>query len=107
MITREVLVSRLRDYLQHRITRAALVDWAERAVMDEEFDVIPCLIGRQKPRAGTPRATGSAGAILQPDDTHALNDAVDRAVEHPVEQDARDLAGEPRVAGCVAGHSRS
>jgi hypothetical protein len=38
MITRQVLASRLRDYLQHRITRAALVDWAERAMMDEEFD---------------------------------------------------------------------
>ena len=38
MITREVLASRLRDYLQHRITRAALVDWAEHAMMDEEFD---------------------------------------------------------------------
>lgn len=38
MITREVLASRLRDYLQHRLTRAALVDWAESAMMDEEFD---------------------------------------------------------------------
>ncbi|MPZ21238.1 MAG: hypothetical protein GEV06_25575 [Luteitalea sp.] len=38
MITRDILASRLRDYLQHRITRTALVDWAERAVMEEEFD---------------------------------------------------------------------
>lgn len=38
MITRELLASRLRDYLQHRITRTALVDWAEHAMMDEEFD---------------------------------------------------------------------
>jgi len=38
MITREAVASRLRDYLQHRITRAELVDWAERAMMDEEFD---------------------------------------------------------------------
>jgi len=38
MITREILASRLRDYLQHRITRTALVDWAEHAMMDEEFD---------------------------------------------------------------------
>src|SRR5437762_3048914 len=37
MITRETLASRLRDYLQHRISRAALVDWAENAMMDEEF----------------------------------------------------------------------
>ncbi len=38
MITREILASRLRDYLQHRISRATLVDWAERAMMDEQFD---------------------------------------------------------------------
>jgi hypothetical protein len=38
MITRDVLASQLRNYLQHRITRAALVDWAEHAMMDEGFD---------------------------------------------------------------------
>jgi len=38
MITREVVASRIRDYLQHRITRAALVAWAEDALMDGEFD---------------------------------------------------------------------
>ena len=38
MITRDTLATRLRDYLQHRITRTALVDWAEQAIMDEEFD---------------------------------------------------------------------
>ena len=38
MITRDAVASQLRDYLQHRITRAALVDWAEHAMMDEEFD---------------------------------------------------------------------
>ena len=38
MITRDTLASQLRDYLQHRTTRAALVDWAERAMMEEEFD---------------------------------------------------------------------
>jgi hypothetical protein len=38
MITRNTLASQLRDYLQHRITRAALVDWAEHAMMKEEFD---------------------------------------------------------------------
>ena len=38
MITRTTVASRLRDYLQHRITRASLVDWAERAMMEEEFD---------------------------------------------------------------------
>jgi hypothetical protein len=38
MITRDVLASQIRNYLQHRITHAALVEWAERAMMDEEFD---------------------------------------------------------------------
>jgi hypothetical protein len=38
MITRESVATQLRDYLQHRITRSALVDWAERALMEEEFD---------------------------------------------------------------------
>ncbi len=32
------MAAQLRDYLQHRITRAALVDWAESALMEEEFD---------------------------------------------------------------------
>ena len=38
MITRDTLASLLRDYRQHRITRRALVDWAELAIMDDEFD---------------------------------------------------------------------
>ena len=38
MITRGVIVSQLRNYLQHRITRAELVDRADHAMMDEEFD---------------------------------------------------------------------
>lgn len=38
MITRDVLASRLKDYLQHRLTRTELVDWAEQAMMDGEFD---------------------------------------------------------------------
>lgn len=37
MITRDVLAAQLRDYLQHRITRAALVRWAEEAMMDATF----------------------------------------------------------------------
>jgi hypothetical protein len=32
------VAAQLRDYLQHRISRAALVDWAEHALMNEEFD---------------------------------------------------------------------
>ncbi len=38
MITRDAVASQLRDYLQRRTTRAALVDWAERAMMEEDFD---------------------------------------------------------------------
>ena len=38
MITRDTVASQLRDYLQRRATRAALVDWAERAMMEEDFD---------------------------------------------------------------------
>jgi hypothetical protein len=38
MITRELLARQLSDYLQHRITRAQLVDWAESAMMDAEFE---------------------------------------------------------------------
>ncbi len=38
MITRDVLARKLRDYLQHRISRIELVDWAERAMMEEEFE---------------------------------------------------------------------
>src|SRR5207247_8470489 len=38
MITRNTVASQLRDYLQHRTTRAALVDWAEHAMMEDEFD---------------------------------------------------------------------
>ena len=38
MITRDILASQIRNYLQHRMTRAALVDWAEHAMMDERFD---------------------------------------------------------------------
>jgi hypothetical protein len=38
MITRELVASQLRDYLQHRITRAALVEWAEHVMIDDEVD---------------------------------------------------------------------
>jgi hypothetical protein len=38
MITRDVLASQIRNYLQHRITRSGLVEWAEYAMMEEVFD---------------------------------------------------------------------
>ncbi|MEW5944917.1 MAG: hypothetical protein AB1742_01835 [bacterium] len=39
MITREDVVETIRKYLQREITVTALVDWAESAMMDGEFDV--------------------------------------------------------------------
>ncbi len=38
MITREILASQLSDYLKRRLSLAELVDWAEGAMMDEDFD---------------------------------------------------------------------
>ncbi len=38
MITRDALAAQLRSYLQHRISREALVDWAERTMMEGTFD---------------------------------------------------------------------
>ena len=38
MITKEILASRLSDYLKRRIDLAELVDWAERAMMEEDFE---------------------------------------------------------------------
>ncbi len=38
MITREILASRLTGYLKREISLAELVDWAERAMMDEDFE---------------------------------------------------------------------
>ena len=38
MITRQILVTKLKDYLYHRITLEELVDWAEKVMMEEEFD---------------------------------------------------------------------
>ena len=38
MITRDTVAAHLRDYLQRRTSRTALVEWAERAMIDEEFD---------------------------------------------------------------------
>ena len=37
-ITREVVAGKLRDYLQRRITLDELVDWAEKAMMEGEFE---------------------------------------------------------------------
>jgi len=38
MITRKILFTKLKDYLDHRITLEELVDWAEKIMMEDEFD---------------------------------------------------------------------
>jgi hypothetical protein len=38
MITNHTVVEKLTDYLSHRLTLADLVDWAEQAMREEEFD---------------------------------------------------------------------
>ena len=37
-ITKQAVAGKIADYLHHRITQAQLVDWAENAMMDAEFD---------------------------------------------------------------------
>ncbi len=37
-ITRQKVAEKLTDYLHHRISLAELVDWAETAMMEAEFD---------------------------------------------------------------------
>ncbi|HVC12887.1 MAG TPA: hypothetical protein VNE59_14685 [Burkholderiales bacterium] len=37
-ITKQIVAGKIADYLHHRITQAQLVDWAENAMMDGEFD---------------------------------------------------------------------
>jgi len=38
IITREIVAKKLHGYLKHKITLAQLVDWAENAMMDAEFE---------------------------------------------------------------------
>ncbi|MBI3756534.1 MAG: hypothetical protein HY267_01005 [Deltaproteobacteria bacterium] len=38
MITNRCVAEKLGDYLCHRLTLAELVEWAEQAMMEEEFD---------------------------------------------------------------------
>ena len=40
VITRQVLAKQLSEYLQHSVTIEQLVDWAERAMMEAEFDPV-------------------------------------------------------------------
>ena len=50
-ITRQVVADKIADYLHGKLNQADLVDWAERAMMDAEFDeadieVLSDIIGR-------------------------------------------------------------
>jgi len=50
-ITRQMAADKIADYLHGKVTQAELVDWAERAMMDAEFDeadieVLSDIIGR-------------------------------------------------------------
>jgi hypothetical protein len=38
MITRRIVADKIADYLHGKLSQAELVDWAERAMMDAEFD---------------------------------------------------------------------
>lgn len=40
VITRQVLAKQLSEYLQHNVTIEQLVDWAERAIIEAEFDPV-------------------------------------------------------------------
>jgi hypothetical protein len=50
-ITRKLVADKIADYLHGKVTQAELVDWAERAMMDADFDetdtdVLSEIIGR-------------------------------------------------------------
>jgi len=38
VVTRYEVVSKLTDYLHHRVNQQGLIDWAEKAMMEREFD---------------------------------------------------------------------
>jgi hypothetical protein len=51
MITRQTVAGKITDYLHGKLSQAELVDWAERAMMDADFDevdmdVLSDIIGR-------------------------------------------------------------
>ena len=50
-ITRQIVADKIADYLHGKLAQAELVDWAERAMMDADFDeadteVLSEIIGR-------------------------------------------------------------
>lgn len=40
LITRQVLAQQLSEYLHHNVTIEQLVDWAEQAIMEGDFDPV-------------------------------------------------------------------
>jgi hypothetical protein len=38
LITKKIVADKIAAYLHHEVTLAQLVDWAERAMMEDEFD---------------------------------------------------------------------
>lgn len=38
IITRRLLVEKIKDYLNHRITLEQLVEWAEQSMMEDDFE---------------------------------------------------------------------
>jgi hypothetical protein len=38
-ITRQLVADKIADYLHGKLSQAELVDWAEQAMMDADFDV--------------------------------------------------------------------
>lgn len=47
MITRHDVATRLADYLQHGMTLESLVEWAENAMMEEDFDEHDAIVLRE------------------------------------------------------------
>jgi hypothetical protein len=37
-VTRQIIADKITDYLHRKLSQAELVDWAERAMMDADFD---------------------------------------------------------------------
>ena len=40
MITRQIVADKIADYLHGKVSQAELVDWAERAIMEGDFDEV-------------------------------------------------------------------
>lgn len=38
MITRQMIADYINNYLTHKITKKEIIDWAEKAIMDKEYE---------------------------------------------------------------------